>query len=143
MPTPSSTPSNPTPDPDPFGHLFAVVGEDGFARLTAAFYRRVRGDDLLGPMYPADDWDGAEQRLRDFLVQRFGGPDRYSQQRGHPRLRMRHAPFAVTPAARDRWVLLMGEALAEADLPEPAGSILTQFFDQVATFMINRPAGST
>lgn len=134
-------PSNqPVPDPDPFGHLFAVVGENGFARLTVAFYRRVKGDDLLGPMYPGDDWDGAEQRLRDFLVQRFGGPGRYSEQRGHPRLRMRHAPFAVTPAARDRWVDLMGEAMAEAALPASAVPVLTQFFDQVATFMINRPA---
>ncbi|MEM8738515.1 MAG: globin [Planctomycetota bacterium] len=124
--------------------LYAEVGDDGFARLTAAFYRRVRRDDLLGPMYPADDWAGAEARLRDFLVQRFGGPARYSQTRGHPRLRMRHAPFPIDVAARDRWMQHMTDALAEAELPPAAAARLAQFFAQVATFMINRapsPAG--
>ena len=90
-------------------------------------------------MYPQGDWDGAETRLRDFLVQRFGGPTRYSQSRGHPRLRMRHAPFAVTPAARDRWLALMGQALDETALPDPATALLAQFFEQVANFMINTP----
>lgn len=129
----------PQPVPDPFGLLFEPIGEDGFVRLTAAFYRRVRTDELLGPMYPADDWEGAEQRLRDFLVQRFGGPPRYAQQRGHPRLRMRHAPFPITPAARDRWMALMTAAVDEAQLPAEARPALLQFFDQVATFMVNRP----
>ena len=134
----NSTPP-PPPDPDPFGLLYDAVGEDGFTRLVAAFYRRVKADDLIGPMYPADDWDGAERRLRDFLIQRFGGPTTYSQQRGHPRLRMRHAPFAVTPEARDRWMMHMTAALDETDLPAEAVAPMTQFFDQVATFMINRP----
>jgi hemoglobin len=134
-PPPASAPI----DPDPFGRLYGRLGEAGFARLTAAFYRRVRTDDLLGPMYPEDDWDGAEQRLRDFLVQRFGGPPRYSQQRGHPRLRMRHAPFPITPAARDRWLELMDAAMEEAELPGDAAAMLRPFFTQVATFMINRP----
>ncbi|MEO1237209.1 MAG: globin [Planctomycetota bacterium] len=130
--------STPPPDTDPFGQLYAAVGEAGFARLTAAFYRRVRADDLLAPMYPDDDWDGAEARLRDFLVQRFGGPPRYSQARGHPRLRMRHAPFPIDRAARDRWMQHMTAALDEADLPPQATPPLLQFFDQVATFMMNR-----
>ena len=73
--------------------LYSLVGEKGFERLVAAFYRQVPSDPILGPMYPADDLDGAEQRLRDFLVGRFGGPPRYIEQRGHPRLRMRHMPF--------------------------------------------------
>jgi len=136
-PTHAAASSSPAPDPDPFGQLFALVGEDGFARLTAAFYQRVRHDDLLSPMYPGDDWDGAEQRLRDFLVQRFGGPTRYSQQRGHPRLRMRHAPFAVTPTARDRWIQHMSAAIDETDLPAEAVPTLAQFFEQVATFLVN------
>src|SRR3954465_2319516 len=94
--------------------LYAVIGEDGFRRLIAAFYRQVPNDDVLGPMYPPDDLQGAEQRLRDFLICRFGGPQRYMEQRGHPRLRMRHMPFAVDAAARARWMQLMANALDEA-----------------------------
>ncbi len=90
-------------------------------------------------MYPASDLEGAEQRLRDFLVGRFGGPPRYMEQRGHPRLRMRHVPFAVTPAARDRWLQLMTRALDEARFPPEADAVLREFFDAVATMMINRP----
>lgn len=119
-------------------HVYGVIGEDGFRRLVAAFYRRVPGDDILGPMYPSHDLAGAEQRLRDFLVFRFGGPDRYIQSRGHPRLRMRHAPFRINPAGRDRWVALMTAAMDEADLPEPARAPLRKFFHDAATFMINR-----
>jgi hemoglobin len=88
--------------------VYALVGEEGFARLIAAFYRQVPGDPILGPMYPPDDPAGAEERLRDFLVGRFGGPQRYMEQRGHPRLRARHMPFAVNAAARERWLQLMG-----------------------------------
>ena len=119
--------------------LYAAIGEDGFARLIAAFYRQVPGDDLLGPMYPSDDLAEAEQRLRDFLVGRFGGPMRYIEQRGHPRLRMRHARFQVTPAARDRWMMLMTRALDETRLPLDADSLLREFLGAVATQMVNRP----
>lgn len=119
--------------------IYAAVGEDGFARLVAAFYRQVPGDDVLGPMYPADDLAGAEQRLRDFLVGRFGGPPRYLEQRGHPRLRMRHAPFAVGQVARDRWIALMSRALDEARLPPGADAVLREFFGAVATMLVNRP----
>jgi len=89
-------------------------------------------------MYPADDLEGAEQRLRDFLIGRFGGPARYVEQRGHPRLRMRHMPFAIDTPARDRWVALMDRALDQAQLPDDAASLLREFFHGVATFMINR-----
>ena len=118
-------------------HVYGLIGEDGFRRLTAAFYRRVQGDDILSPMYPRHDLAGAEERLRGFLIQRFGGPDAYSQQRGHPRLRMRHAPFKIDQKGRDRWVALMEEALAEAALPADAVPPLRKFFHEAATFMIN------
>src|SRR6476659_8139676 len=78
--------------------VFSLIGEEGFARLVAAFYRRVPADDVLGPLYPPADLAGAERRLRDFLVMRFGGPDRYAQTRGHPRLRMRHGRFLIDQA---------------------------------------------
>ena len=118
--------------------IYAVIGEDGFARLVRAFYAQVPGDDVLGPMYPAHDLVGAEERLRDFLIGRFGGPPRYIEQRGHPRLRMRHAPFAIDEAARNRWVALMDRALEEARLPDDATSLLREFLHAMATFMINR-----
>ena len=117
--------------------VYDVIGEEGFRRLVAAFYRRVPGDDILGPLYPPGDMPGAEQRLREFLIQRFGGPDHYSQRRGHPRLRMRHAPFKIDQAGRNRWVELMESALTEAKLPPEAEPALRRFFDDAATFMIN------
>lgn len=118
--------------------IYERIGEEGFEKLVHAFYRQIPQDDLLGPMYPADDLAGAEERLRDFLVGRFGGPPRYVEQRGHPRLRMRHAPFPVDRAARDRWMQLMTNALGEAELPADVSKMLLEFFDGVATFMINR-----
>jgi hemoglobin len=119
--------------------VYALVGEEGFARLIAAFYRQVPGDAILGPMYPPDDLAGAEERLRDFLVGRFGGPQRYMEQRGHPRLRARHMPFAVNAAARERWLQLMGNALDEARLPPDADALLREFFVAVSEMLINRP----
>lgn len=121
--------------------VYARIGEEGFARIVRAFYAQVPHDDILGPMYPADDLAGAEARLRDFLVGRFGGPPRYIEQRGHPRLRARHLPFAINEGARDRWVALMTRALGEAQLPPDADAVLRAFFDGMATFMINRPQG--
>jgi hemoglobin len=122
--------------------VYSQIGEEGFQRLIAAFYRQVPGDDVLGPMYPAEDLAGAEQRLRDFLIYRFGGPERYIEQRGHPRLRARHFPFAIHQAARDRWLQLMSNALQEAALPAGAQQILQAFFDHMSTFMINRTEGN-
>lgn len=117
--------------------VYAQIGEEGFARLVAAFYKQVPADDILGPMYPADDLPGAEERLRDFLVGRFGGPQRYIESRGHPRLRMRHMPFKLDQAARDRWVQLMDRAFEEAALPGESTDALRAFFHHMATFMIN------
>lgn len=120
--------------------IFAAIGEDGFTRLIRAFYAQVPADPILGPMYPKDDLGGAEQRLRDFLIGRFGGPPRYVDERGHPRLRMRHVPFAIDETARNRWVMLMDRALSVAQLPEDCAAVLREFFHSTATFMINRPA---
>lgn len=122
----------------PEDKVYELIGEDGFRRLVGAFYARIPGDPILGPMYPAGDLAGAEERLRGFLIFRFGGPAGYIEQRGHPRLRMRHAPFPVTEAARDRWVELMTQALDEARLPAEADALLREFFQSVATFLINR-----
>jgi hemoglobin len=118
--------------------VYVRLGEQGFARLVRAFYAQVPGDSILGPMYPAHDLQGAEERLRDFLIGRFGGPQRYIEQRGHPRLRMRHMPFAIDHAARDRWVQLMDKALDQAALDPEARELLRQFLHGMATFMINR-----
>lgn len=117
--------------------VFASLGEAGFSQLCAAFYRRVRRDDLVGRMYPPDDWDGAEQRLRDFLIFRFGGSTRYIEQRGHPRLRMRHRPYVINRQARDRWVSLMGAALDELKLPANEEAYLRGFFSDMASFLQN------
>jgi hemoglobin len=118
--------------------IYQAVGEEGFRRLVAAFYRQVPTNPVLGPMYPPDDLHGAEQRLRDFLIFRFGGPATYLEQRGHPRLRMRHFPFPITQAARDQWIALMNRALDEAQFPVDADRTLRAFFDGTATFLINR-----
>ena len=117
--------------------IYAAVGEEGFSRLVGAFYGQVPGDDILGPMYPADDLPGAEQRLRDYLIYRFGGPPRYIEERGHPRLRARHIPFPINQAARDRWMQLMNNAFAQAALPADAETILRAFFEHMSSFMIN------
>jgi hemoglobin len=119
--------------------VYTAIGQAGFERLTDAFYRQVPDDDVLGPMYPADDLEGAKQRLRDFLIFRFGGPQTYIEQRGHPRLRIRHAPFAIGQAARDRWLQLMTRALDETALPDEPRQILRSFFESTTTFLMNRP----
>ena len=119
------------------GEVFGLIGEDGFARLVRAFYAQVPDDEVLGAMYPRHDLAGAEQRLRDFLVYRFGGPQRYIAERGHPRLGMRHHPFRLDQNARDRWVLLMDRALDEAALPPEGDAVLRRFFHETATFLMN------
>jgi hemoglobin len=119
-------------------NIYAIIGEEGFTRLVAAFYRQVPEDDILGRMYPEQDRKGAEQRLRDFLIYRFGGPQRYIAERGHPRLRARHLPFHINQSARDRWMQLMNKAFADAALPAEVEQFLRAFFEQMSTFMINQ-----
>ncbi|MGN6370819.1 MAG: globin domain-containing protein [Phycisphaerae bacterium] len=121
--------------------VYRLIGEEGFERLVGAFYRRVAVDDILRPMYPSADMEGAKGRLRDFLIFRFGGPAHYIERRGHPKLRARHFAFAVDQRARDRWVALMEGALEEVKLPGEAEGILREFFHQTATFLINRNSG--
>jgi hemoglobin len=118
--------------------VFARLGEQGIARVVAAFYARVPQDDVLGPMYPPEDLAGAEERLRDFLIYRFGGPQRYLEQRGHPRLRARHGRFAIDARARDRWMQLMTEALADAGVPADVEIVMREFLGGIATFLMNK-----
>ncbi len=119
--------------------IYPLLGESGFEELVGAFYRQIPNDDILGRIYPKHDLAGAEQRLRDFLIFRFGGSQRYVEQRGHPRLRMRHFPFPVDRAARDRWVQLMNTALDQITAPAEAKQILRDYFESTATAMMNRP----
>ncbi len=118
-------------------NVYDQIGEDGFRRLIDGFYRRVADDPVLRPMYPEGDLAPAARRLRLFLVQFFGGPGTYGEERGHPRLRMRHAPFPIDQAARDVWVSHMLAALDEAAIPEPAHQTLQDYFERTATHMIN------
>lgn len=124
---------------DPISQLYAQVGEEKLRAMVAAFYRRMRSDDLIGPMYPQDDWEGSEKRLADFIVYRFGGPQTYIQERGHPRLRGRHMPFPIGQAERDRWLTTMQDAMTEVGIPADSAPLITAFFTQVADMMRNQP----
>ena len=119
--------------------IFEAIGAEGIGKMVAAFYKRVPNDDILGKMYPADDMEGSEERLRDFLLFRLGADTTYMEKRGHPRLRMRHAPFEINFRGRDRWVKLMSEAMVEAEIPEEIAAELKVFFFQVADFLRNVP----
>ena len=119
------------------GEIYGQIGEEGFERLVKAFYAQVPADDILGPMYPANDLPGAEERLRDFLVGRFGGPQRYMEQRGHPRLRMRHMPFEIGAAERDAWLRAMRVAVDEAGLADEHREQLWSYLEMVAHNMTN------
>jgi hemoglobin len=115
-----------------------VGGAPVFYDLVAHFYRGVRTDPVLAPLYPQDDWDGAETRLRSFLEQYWGGPTTYSQERGHPRLRMRHAPFAIGPAERDAWLRHMRAAVDSLDLSPEHDAALWGYLEMAALSMQNR-----
>jgi hemoglobin len=121
--------------------LVAEVGEERLRAMVAGFYRRVREDGVIGAMYPQDDWAGAERRLGDFLVYRFGGSTGYLEERGHPRLRGRHMGFSIGVVERDRWLDLMGQAMREVGISEEAGRVMIPFFAQVADMMRNRDEG--
>mgnify|MGYP001280767165 FL=1 len=118
--------------------IFDLLGVEALSAIVAGFYRRVPDDDILGPMYPPADLAGAEERLRSFLIYRFGGPPDYLRDRGHPRLRMRHAPFAVDQAARDRWMELMMASVDEQELAPEHRAYLEEFLGGIATFLVNR-----
>ena len=115
-----------------------VGGRATFEKLVRAFYDGVRTDEVLLPMYPEQpDLEGAIQRLTGFLEQYWGGPGTYSQERGHPRLRMRHLPFKVNPDARDRWLLHMRAALDSLELPPLQDATLWAYLDRAAQAMVN------
>jgi hemoglobin len=118
--------------------VVASCGEEGIRQMVSAFYRRVRTDELIGPMYPDDDWEGSESRLAGFLLFRLGASTEYLETRGHPRLRMRHIPFKIGVAERDRWLELMTAAMEETAVPAAAREFLDPFFAQVADFMRNQ-----
>lgn len=119
-----------------------VGGMPFFEALVAGFYRRVATDDVLRPLYPEQDLAPAQQRLTLFLAQYWGGPRTYELERGHPRLRMRHVPFAIDALARDRWLLQMRASLAElsqdAPIPLDAAAELDRYLEMAAEAMRNR-----
>ena len=115
-----------------------IGGEPTFRALVHHFYAGVREDPILRPMYPADDWEGAETRLRMFLEQYWGGPTTYSENRGHPRLRMRHAPFAVDEKARDAWLTHMRAAVDSLELSPEQDATLWGYLEMAARSMQNR-----
>ena len=115
----------------------AVGGAETFRRLVERFYAGVRADPELRPLYPEEDLVPAERRLRMFLEQYWGGPRAYSEERGHPRLRMRHAPFRITPAARDAWLRNMRTAVDELTLPPEAERMLWSYLVMAADSLVN------
>ncbi len=115
----------------------AVGGEETFRQLVGRFYQLVREDPILRPLYPEEDLVPAEEHLRMFLVQYWGGPRTYSAQRGHPRLRMRHAPFAIGIKERDAWLACMRIAVDEADLGEAYRAVLWNYLEMAANSMVN------
>lgn len=114
-----------------------IGGHEAFTALVTTFYEGVATDDVLRPMYPEEDLGPAARRLQLFLEQYWGGPTTYSEERGHPRLRMRHFPFAVTPTGRDRWLKHMKVALDELDLTPELHATMWTYFERAAEFMIN------
>ncbi|MFV9503256.1 MAG: globin [Oscillochloridaceae bacterium umkhey_bin13] len=114
-----------------------VGGSETFRRLVDAFYRRVEQDDTLRAIFPADLEPGKRHQLF-FLIQYFGGPQTYSSERGHPRLRMRHAPFPIGPAERDAWLAHMLAAIDEVGITEPARSAMRAYFQMAAPAMMNQ-----
>src|SRR5690606_7538229 len=114
-----------------------VGGEATFRRIVARFYQEVAKDELLRPLYPEEDLGPAEERLRLFLMQYWGGPHTYSERRGHPRLRMRHAPFKIGPAERDAWLRCMRIAVDEADLAPEHRDKLWQYLEMAADSLVN------
>lgn len=114
-----------------------IGGEETFRRIVARFYEEVAKDELLRPLYPEEDLGPAEERLRLFLVQYWGGPRTYSEQRGHPRLRMRHAPFKIGPAERDAWLRCMRIAVDEENLDPAHRKQLWDYLEMAAQSMLN------
>jgi hemoglobin len=118
----------------------AVGGEPVFRQLVDRFYEGVALDPVLRPLYPEEDLSGARARLTGFLVQYWGGPSTYSEQRGHPRLRMRHAPWVIGERERDHWLQHMRRAVEEIDVPEEARAAIWEHLERAAQTLVNAPA---
>lgn len=113
-------------------------GEVTFRRLVERFYAGVADDPVLRPIYPEEDLSGATERLTLFLIQYWGGPSTYSERRGHPRLRMRHQPFAIGPRERDAWMRHMTAAVDSLELAPQLRKALLDYFEPASKAMINR-----
>ncbi len=135
---PAAVPSG--EDPSRRDSFYATVGgHDTFVRLVDAFYQGVADDPVLRPMYPEEDLGPARHRLTMFLEQYWGGPTAYSQERGHPRLRMRHVPFTVDPDARDRWLAHMRLAVDSLGLAPLPRATLWDYLERAAHSLVNSP----
>lgn len=115
----------------------AAGGEPVFRELVKRFYEKVETDPVLRPVYPEEDLAGATERLALFLIQYWGGPNTYSERRGHPRLRMRHQPFAIGQTERDAWLRHMTAAVDSLELAPGVRKALLDYFDVASTAMIN------
>ena len=130
-----------TTPPQTVSFYDAVGGEPTFRKLVDEFYAGVAADPVLRPLYPEADLAPAAERLRLFLIQYWGGPTTYSERRGHPRLRMRHAPFRVGPAERDAWLGHMRTAVDSLGLDPEHEATLWQYLERAAFFMVNTMDG--
>lgn len=115
-----------------------VGGERFFVELVDRFYTAVEQDPVLRPMYP-DDLAESRRTLAGFLAQYWGGPPAYSEERGHPRLRMRHAPFVIAEAERDHWLAHMADSVRAAELSDDIEQVMLDYFEMASTAMINAP----
>ena len=131
--------ATPTPEPETVEQTLyeAAGGMPFFTELVDAFYEGIVTDPVLLPLYPSADLDGARRRLTLFLVQYWGGPTTYSDERGHPRLRMRHAPFVIDPEGRDRWLAAMRSAIDVMDVDPAIDAALWGYFTNAAEAMRN------
>jgi hemoglobin len=142
MPTSNSPKSvvslTPAGQPAPTQSFYeAVGGEATFERLITIFYEQVAEDEILRPMYPEEDLAPAARRFQLFLEQYWGGPHTYSEERGHPRLRMRHAPYVIGERERDAWLRCMRHAMDEVALPEEYDKVMWEYMERAADFMRN------
>ncbi|MGP6174471.1 globin [Corynebacterium sp. A21] len=120
----------------------AIGGDETFSRMVHGFYEQVKKDDLIGPLYPDQDWEGAEQRLKWFLAQYWGGPQTFSANRGHPRLRMRHVDYSIGRPEAERWLEMMKislDQIEEETIPPAYRAAIWEHMERVAAMLINRP----
>ena len=118
--------------------VYDMVGEQYFVDLVGRFYQRVAADPVLAPLYP-EDLSEPRRNTAGFLIQYWGGPAGYSERRGHPRLRMRHAPFAIGARERQAWFDSMSASVRESDAPEEVKAVMIEYFEHAAAAMVNRP----